>query len=154
QQVKTPGLTPRAFQEKVMTADGVRPYLDALRKGANTVSPSQSQRVKPVELSEEEKTREARSTLQVAAMLHPQIAHDLGYAFEDTTAQASATYTYQLRSVENGQECDAPIATTQLTVGNDQPFSAVTTLTAAQADEDSVDLRWTRPANEDALAPM
>src|SRR5205807_8362417 len=27
------------------------------------------------------------------------------------------------------------------------------TLTAAQVDEDSVDLRWTRPANEDALAP-
>lgn len=153
QQVKSPGLTTQAFGEQVMNADGVRPYLQTLRKGIISADDSEAQSSKIVQPSEEEQTREARSTLQLAAIVHPQVARDLGYAFDDQAALPGATYTYELRSVENGQECEVPIAAAQFTVGKDQPIPNVTNLIVAQADEDSVDLRWNRPADQDVMSP-
>ena len=152
QQAKGPALAPREFREQVINADGLRPYLEVLRKGSLTTG-NQTPQAKVAPPNEEERTIEARSTLQLAAMLHPQIARDLGFAFDDQTAQTGATYTYELRSVENAQECDVALASIQFTVGKDDPIPGVANLTAAQADEESVDLRWSRPANEDGLSP-
>jgi hypothetical protein len=151
-QAEGPKVLPQNSLEQVLNIPEVKKYRDMLKIGNPVGAKQPGTAAKPM-TEEERRTAAARSNLHLAAMIHPEIRSDLGFAFDDKTAQTGLPYTYELRVVEKGQECPVPVGSLQFIVGKDPAIPEIKPLTAAQIDEDTVDLRWTRPASEAELLP-
>jgi hypothetical protein len=103
----------------------------------------------PPAISPIDEAQTLRFNLLAGALVHPEIASDLGLAFDDTKATAGTKCQYSLRGVDSaGKEGPDILATATVDkVGADVPLTP-TGLVAYQLDEETVGLRWDRPSQQ------
>ena len=132
-----PALSKRAIQAELTERPQVKLFLTKIKP---PVPPPPPPPPTPTELSQD-----AKQDLVMGSMLSKDVNKTIGCGFDDTTATAGTAYQYALREIDAaGVEAAMDVATTQITVGADPQPAPPAGLEAAQMDQDSVDLRWTR----------
>src|SRR5687768_1075580 len=132
-----PGLSLRAINQAVSERPQVKPFL--IKIGSIKVPPP------PPPPTQSELSQDAKEDLVMGSMLHTGVNKTIGCGFDDLTVTAGASYQYALRELDAaGAESAQDTATTQITVGADPQPAPPAGFEAAQMDQDSIDVRWTR----------
>ncbi|MEY2565288.1 MAG: hypothetical protein QOH88_3481 [Verrucomicrobiota bacterium] len=151
-----PALPAKVAQLQLRNLPAVSNYMKALTSASEMPKPAQktSAPSKPQTgpippdafvLSPIEELRTIRHNVLAGALIHSEMASDLGLSFDDKEAKADAKYEYALRSIDAaGKESAEDVATVIIPkVGADAPLLP-TGLVARQLDGENVGLRWER----------
>ena len=145
QGAKGPALTMDALRARVVESPAMSGYLKQIAGGG--ADPSKR-------ITDLDQVVQIRSELLSTAMMNKDLANKLGLAYNDSTANDGASYTYALRTIdEDGRESSEDAVTFNITVGSERIPPTPEGIEALQFDETTVDLRWTRlgAAEETAL---